>query len=63
MTGRCEADVIKVQAGDADAIYLHVDRWKHTAPTFWVSAPTKFRDSHVGKLIEELMEEVNRALR
>ncbi len=63
MTGRCETDTIKIAVEGAPAIFLHVDRWKHSAPTFWVSSPGKYRDSHVGELIEKIMVEINGALR
>lgn len=62
MTGRCETDTIKIKVEDSE-IFLHIDRWKHSAPTFWWSAPTKFRDSHIGKLLELTFEEINGALR
>ena len=63
MTGRCEWDVIKVDVPDLAPVYLHVDRWRHSAPTFWISSPGKYRDKALGDLLEKIMEEVNGALR
>lgn len=63
MTGRCESDVIRVEVPDVAPIYLHVDRWKHAAPTFWVSSPGKYKDTAMGDLLEKLMTEINGALR
>lgn len=62
MTGRCETETIKVSVADAPPIFLHVDRWRHAAPTFWVSTGGKYRDKAMGNLLEELMTEINKAL-
>jgi hypothetical protein len=62
MTGRCECETHKVEVPGCPPIYLHTDRWKHAAPTFWVSSPPKFKDSAVGQLLEELMNHINKEL-
>lgn len=63
MTGRCETETVKIDTEGAPSVFLHIERWKHSAPTFWVSSPPKFKDSAVGLLLEKIMDQVNEALR
>ncbi len=63
MTGRCETDTIKIQVDNLAAVFRHVDRWKHSAPTFWISSPGKFKDTALGDLLEKIMTEINGALK